>query len=159
MKIVHRTNGIDRFAQIDNRTIRDQQISYRALGLYLFLASHADGYDLDLSRVGRSTSCTAGEGRDATLKAAAELEANGYIKREQRRHPETGRYFKICEVFDVPGTGFQGAVIQGQESQASKEDQLRNTKKNTKKNNHLQKKRTTEEPKLMKKVRKNGEES
>lgn len=80
---------------LDNNTIRDQALSYRARGLLMYLLSMPDNWRTSTERLqGFGT-----EGRDAIRKAIRELEAAGYM-RLAKQQDERGRWHSHWTVFD-----------------------------------------------------------
>ncbi|MFZ2318677.1 MAG: hypothetical protein WAW12_02285 [Pseudomonas sp.] len=91
------------FTTLDNVLIRDVRLSWKALGLLVFLLSLPPNFKLHLvylSKLRRS-------GRDATRSGLKELEDVGYLLIE-RRHDALGRFSAtIWHVSDLPdGAGF-----------------------------------------------------
>ena len=80
---------------LDNNTIRDAGLSYRARGLLLYLLSMPDNWRTSTERLqGVGT-----EGRDAIRKAIRELEAAGYM-RLQKQQDDRGRWHSHWTVYD-----------------------------------------------------------
>ena len=74
------------WAAVPNSLIEDPALSWKAKGLWAYLHSRPDGwevYEADLIK-------RAVEGRDAVRSGLAELEAHGYLERRQAR--DGGRY-------------------------------------------------------------------
>jgi hypothetical protein len=66
------------YAQIDNRALQDERLSWKATGLLAYLLSLPDDWKIkSADLVKRKT-----EGRDAVRSAMRELEAAGYMRRE-----------------------------------------------------------------------------
>lgn len=91
------------FTTLDNELIRDVRLSWKALGLLVFLLSLPPNFKLRLiylAKLRRS-------GRDATRSGLKELEDAGYLLIE-RRHDALGRFSRtIWHVSDLPdGAGF-----------------------------------------------------
>jgi len=70
-----------RFTQIPNAWIRDHHVSLKARGLLALLLSHSEGWSVTVGSLARENRC----GKDAIRGAVGELEARGYLVREQRR--------------------------------------------------------------------------
>ncbi|MFJ9544393.1 hypothetical protein ACIRPX_45325 [Streptomyces sp. NPDC101225] len=71
----------DHFTQIANGLFRDTRISFKAKGIFGFISTHRDGWQLtiaDLVRVGS-------DGRNSVRAALGELEGHGYLVRDQLR--------------------------------------------------------------------------
>ncbi|WP_432189993.1 hypothetical protein [Streptomyces sp. Tue6028] len=74
----------DQFTQIANALFRDPHLSYRAKGVFGYVSTHRDGWQVtitDLVRLGP-------DGREAVRTALKELEAHGYLIRERLRRPD-----------------------------------------------------------------------
>ncbi|MDN3028634.1 hypothetical protein [Streptomyces sp. S.PB5] len=73
----------DQFTQIANGLFRDSRLSYRAKGIFGYISTHRDGWQVTIAGlVGSGT-----DGRDAVRSGLQELEAHGYLIRERRRRP------------------------------------------------------------------------
>lgn len=70
----------DHFTIVPNDWIRDPSLSRRARGLLAELLSHREGWDVSIESLWRSGT----EGRESVRKAVQELEAAGYLRRDQR---------------------------------------------------------------------------
>lgn len=112
----------DRFAVIDQRTLRDRRISFRALGLLCHLLSHADGWVISMASLSDQRS----EGRDAVRSAAKELREAGYLD-QTREQNETGQWITVTTVREVandqvaPKTGFQASDTRALDNRPSGE--------------------------------------
>ncbi|MFE4581941.1 hypothetical protein [Streptomyces chartreusis] len=74
----------DAFTQIANGLFRDSQLSYKAKGIFGYVSTHTDGWQVtiaDLVRLGP-------DGREAVRTGLRELEARGYLVRERLRRPD-----------------------------------------------------------------------
>ncbi|MFK0063417.1 helix-turn-helix domain-containing protein [Streptomyces werraensis] len=88
----------DRFTQISNALFRDNRISLKAKGLFGLISTHSDGYGLTVSRIRKWCK----EGRDAIRTALEELEAFGYLEREQK-HDDEGKFDGVVyRITDMP---------------------------------------------------------
>lgn len=104
-----------RYAVVDQRTVEDAELSFRARGVLLWLLAKPDDWRCD-----SETIASAGrEGRDAVRRALGELEAAGYLVREVRRGAR-GRVSTVVTVHERPvdkstGDGFPvvGAPVVG----------------------------------------------
>lgn len=86
------------FTQIENATLRDERLSFRATGLLAYLLSLPDGSSVDSrALVARKT-----EGRDAIQTAYRELVDLGYVHRRRRRVADTGEFTTTTYVLEVP---------------------------------------------------------
>lgn len=107
------------FTMVENATVRDKRLTFRATGLLVFLLSLPDGASIDA----RGLAQRKGEGRDAILRALRELTELGYLHRRRRR-VEGGRFVTetyVLEQADLewqPGTSFQDPEDQDPEDQA-----------------------------------------
>lgn len=110
MKIVHRGKTPERFAAVGNDIARDERLSYRSLGIYVWLCSHKTGFPLNVEGITKKQSR---EGRDAVRTSLNELESVGLIKRTQHRDPKTGTFFTVCEVFTAYGLPGDGSTASG----------------------------------------------
>jgi hypothetical protein len=66
--------------------LQDPQLSFRALGVLVYLLSLPDTWKTDSERLAKSR--PAGEGRTAIRTALRELEAAGYLRRDRTRGPQ-----------------------------------------------------------------------
>jgi hypothetical protein len=74
----------DQFTQIANGLFRDNRISYRAKGLFGYISTHRDGWQItaaNLARHGR-------EHVDAVTTGLKELEHHGFLLRERGRNAD-----------------------------------------------------------------------
>ena len=84
MPLVRGTHKFDNhFTQIPNAWLRDSRLSYKARGILAELLSHAKGFTVSRDRMARLSK----EGKDAISSGIAELEAHGYLRRQQTRLP------------------------------------------------------------------------
>lgn len=119
------------YAMLPNAAARDERLSFRARGILLMLASHADGFYLtteDAARQGK-------EGVKAVRTAYQELEAAGYLRRVKTQDAQ-GRRVLHTYVYvygDAPtvenrATENRGAEKVRSEMVSSIEDQGEKTK-------------------------------
>lgn len=105
MKIV-RTLPDEGWVPVANAAARDHRLSWRARGLLLELLSYPDGWDTTVEQLVRKAKRVSrnAEGRDAMLKAMAELANLGYV-RYHRQRDEQCRWTTVIEVCDceMPG--------------------------------------------------------
>jgi len=88
------------FTVLDNTVIRDNRLSWKALGILTYLLSLPPDSKLYLKRLGSLRP----SGRDSTRTGLVELQECGYLKIEKIRD-ETGRFFgNFWEVTDSPET-------------------------------------------------------
>ncbi|WP_324608004.1 hypothetical protein [Streptomyces sp. NRRL S-455] len=74
----------DQFTQVANVLFRDSQLSFKAKGIFGYISTHANGWQVaiaDLVRLGP-------DGREAVRTGLKELEAHGYLIRERLRRPD-----------------------------------------------------------------------
>lgn len=83
IRVEHTTD----YTVMSNCHLRDDRLSLRAIGLMSKMLSNTDDYQYTVS--GLAARCK--EGRDAVRKALQELEAAGYLVREQG-HSDTGKF-------------------------------------------------------------------
>ncbi|MGW8387081.1 hypothetical protein ACWGMW_07880 [Streptomyces albidoflavus] len=77
-----RTNRRPKFVTVDSGTVRDDTLSYRALGVLTYLLDQKEGWQV------RSDQLSKGEGREgrgAVRTALRELSTKGYYRLERRR--------------------------------------------------------------------------
>ena len=83
MPIIRGEHSFDsHFTQIPNAWLRDTRLSYKARGLLAELMSHSIGFEVSIKRLASKGI----DGRDSIASAISELEAIGYLKREQLRN-------------------------------------------------------------------------
>lgn len=83
MPIIRGEHSFDsHFTQVPNAWLRDIRLSYKARGLLAELMSHSIGYEVSIKRLASKGI----DGRDSIASAISELEAIGYLKREQLRN-------------------------------------------------------------------------
>ncbi|MCR1878957.1 conserved phage C-terminal domain-containing protein [Limosilactobacillus reuteri] len=68
-----------RFTTVDNTVLNDESVTWKAKGLFTYLWSKPDNWNYSVKEVSRH----AKDGRDSTSDGVQELEAHGYLKREQ----------------------------------------------------------------------------
>lgn len=78
---ITRAGSRDRFTVVHNRTIEDDRLSFRALGLLVFVLSKPDNWKTHVAHL----STTHSEGREAVRSALTELEEFGYVERKWLR--------------------------------------------------------------------------
>lgn len=91
MAEIYRAPGIrSRYFHVSNELARNPELSPRAARVYLFIASHVDGWKITTSSVAKMINMSEG-----TVKAAMrDLEALGYVERE-RQQDEQGRFISM----------------------------------------------------------------
>lgn len=78
---ITRAGSRDRFTVVHNRTIEDDRLSFRALGLLVFVLSKPDNWKTHVNHLATTHS----EGREAVRSALTELETCGYVERRWMR--------------------------------------------------------------------------
>lgn len=127
--------------------IRDDGLSFRALGVLVRLLSNADNFRM--TSVALANERPHGEGRDAVRAALRELEESGYIRRVRRQNSR-GQWMTLMVVSEEPqgskeeseeshSADFQSSVFQSSENRASVFQALKSS--NT--NKHYQEEKTT----------------
>ncbi|MCQ8833823.1 hypothetical protein [Streptomyces malaysiensis] len=71
----------DQFTQIANGLFRDNRLSYKAKGIFGYISTHQDGWQVTVAGMVRSGP----DGRDAVRTGLKELETHGYLIRERLR--------------------------------------------------------------------------
>ncbi|MEY9988019.1 hypothetical protein ABIE67_000051 [Streptomyces sp. V4I8] len=71
----------DQFTQIANGLFRDSRLSYKAKGIFGYISTHRDGWQVTVAGLVRSGL----DGRDAVRTGLQELESHGYLIRERLR--------------------------------------------------------------------------
>jgi hypothetical protein len=90
----------DQFTQIANALFRDAQLSFKAKGIFGYVSTHTNGWQVtiaDLVRLGP-------DGREAVRTALKELEAYGYLIRERLRRPDGTLGEIVYCITDRPAT-------------------------------------------------------
>jgi len=65
------------FAQIKNEVLHDQNLSWKAKGLFAYLYSKPDDWDFSMWRIKEDST----DGKESTRIGLKELEDNGYLQR------------------------------------------------------------------------------
>lgn len=118
----------DNFTIVSNAIIRDARLSLKARGLGIWLLSHTDGWRLSI----RTIATQVGTGTEAVQNALNELEAAGYLVREQ----QTGEHGKFTgvdyRITDVPaGQTASGFPVHGETGRGEPGDGVSDTHKKT----------------------------
>ncbi|MGW0825246.1 hypothetical protein [Streptomyces sp. NPDC002845] len=90
----------DQFTQIANALFRDAQLSFKAKGIFGYVSTHRNGWQVtiaDLVRLGP-------DGRETVRTALKELEAHGYLIRERLRRPDGTLGEIVYCITDRPAT-------------------------------------------------------
>jgi hypothetical protein len=105
IRVAHRR----RFTTIDQATVNDERLSFRARGVLAWLLDKADDWHCDSEVIARAGT----EGREAVRVALKELEDHGYLRRE-RVQGDRGHWCTITWVYEVPGQTEDGFPVVGQ---------------------------------------------
>jgi hypothetical protein len=97
----------DRFTAIDRRTINDDQLSFRARGILIWLLDKPDDWVCDSTRLAQQAT----EGRDAVRTALKELEAAGYLERLKSRD-DKGHWVTEWVIHETPPDDWKSGVGQ-----------------------------------------------
>lgn len=89
----------DNFTILSNEVINDSRLSFRARGVLLYLLSKPADWRTRSEAIAAQSPR---EGREAIRTAMRELEAYGYLVREKRQDPDTGRFETIQTVYEEP---------------------------------------------------------
>lgn len=81
----------------DNRVLADRELSFRALGILVYILSKPDDWTVRTDELAASHA----EGRDAVLTAMTHLEDAGYVDRRRFRNSR-GHWDFECVVYDSP---------------------------------------------------------
>ncbi|MEU5632085.1 hypothetical protein AB0H27_11200 [Streptomyces rishiriensis] len=90
----------DQFTQIANALFRDAGLSFKAKGIFGYVSTHRNGWQVtvtDLVRLGP-------DGREAVRTGLQELEAHGYLIRERLRRPDGTLGEIVYCITDRPAT-------------------------------------------------------
>lgn len=101
MAVVRRTQ-LDyegQFTQIPNAWLRDESLSLGSIGLLAQLLSHRDGWSVTIESIAKVNGC----GRDRIRAYVRELEASGYLARQQQRD-ESGVFGQAVWITTSPST-------------------------------------------------------
>jgi hypothetical protein len=86
------------YTVIGNAALRDERLSFKALGLLVFLLSKPDGWTINLKQIARDRS----DGYTAVSNAMSELVTLGYAKREVKRGENGHLLGSETTVFEEP---------------------------------------------------------
>lgn len=78
------------FTQVANEVLNDNNLSFKAKGLYAYLFSKPDDWDFSAHRI----KLEASDGRDSVLSALKELEEKGYLQRKKLPSGRTEYFLK-----------------------------------------------------------------
>lgn len=86
------------YTVIGNTALRDERLSFKALGLLVFLLSKPDGWTINLKQIARDRS----DGYTAISNAMNELVALGYAQRQVKRGENGHLFGSETTVFEEP---------------------------------------------------------
>ncbi|MFD5445731.1 hypothetical protein [Streptomyces tendae] len=89
----------DQFTQISNALFRDSRLSFKAKGIFGYVSTHRDGWQVtvaELVRRGR-------EGVDAVTTGLKQLEQHGFLHRTRERNPNGMLGRALYVITDLPG--------------------------------------------------------
>lgn len=90
------------FTQLPNQYARDKRLSWVARGILAWLMTHGDGFQVTMQNLEQESWK---EGREATRAAVRELEARGYLHRQEvrRRGGQRGAHrWYLLDPFQLP---------------------------------------------------------
>lgn len=103
---IHRAPRPERhYLTVRNDVIRDDRLSFKAVGILVTILSHADHWQTSAEALQRKGQ----EGRDAVRSGLTELEDAGYLVR-RRVQDERGRFSTQSWVYDEPQRVGDGSV-------------------------------------------------
>ncbi|RRR76720.1 hypothetical protein EHS43_30035 [Streptomyces sp. RP5T] len=90
----------DQFTQVANGLFRDSRLSFRAKGIFGYVSTHANGWQVTVDGLVR----LGPDGREAVRTGLKELEACGYLIRERLRRPDGTLGEVVYCITDRPAT-------------------------------------------------------
>ena len=90
----------DQFTQIANGLFRDGRLSFRSKGIFGYVSTHRDGWQVTLAHL----VSVGPDGRDAVRAGLRELERYGYLIRERLRRPNGTLGEVVYSITDRPAT-------------------------------------------------------
>ncbi|MFC8833372.1 hypothetical protein ACFT8V_09265 [Streptomyces griseoincarnatus] len=90
----------DQFTQIANGLFRDSRLSYKAKGIFGYVSTHQDGWQVTLAHL----VAVGPDGREAVRAGLKELERYGYLIRERLRRPNGTLGEVVYSITDRPAT-------------------------------------------------------
>lgn len=91
-------NTPERFTALSNTIVRDDSLSWKARGIFLYLFSQSDDWDFYETEVSKHAT----DGRDSLRSGLKELEQKGYIKRSRTRNEKGQLMSSDWLLSDVP---------------------------------------------------------
>lgn len=95
--VLHKHPKTRAFVMVENATVRDQRISFRAVGLLTHLLSLPQGAPIGSVHLAKSRP----EGRTAIQSAYRELRQYGYVVQERKQNDD-GTWRTVTHVYEVP---------------------------------------------------------
>ncbi|WP_331732593.1 hypothetical protein [Streptomyces sp. NBC_00989] len=90
----------DQFTQIANGLFRDSELSFKSKGIFGYVSTHRDGWQVTLAQL----VSVGPDGRDAVRAGLRELERHGYLIRERLRRPNGTLGEVVYSITDHPAT-------------------------------------------------------
>ncbi|GAQ65437.1 hypothetical protein [Streptomyces scabiei] len=90
----------DQFTQIANGLFRDSRLSFKAKGIFGYVSTHRDGWQVTLAHL----VAVGSDGREAIRAGLKELERYGYLIRERLRRPNGTLGEVVYSITDRPAT-------------------------------------------------------
>ncbi|MFF1626490.1 hypothetical protein [Streptomyces sp. NPDC058272] len=90
----------DQFTQIANGLFRDSRLSFKAKGIFGYVSTHRDGWQVTLAHL----VAVGPDGREAVRAGLKELERYGYLIRERLRRPNGTLGEVVYSITDRPAT-------------------------------------------------------
>ncbi|MFD6296627.1 hypothetical protein ACFWFU_17640 [Streptomyces sp. NPDC060235] len=90
----------DQFTQIANGLFRDSELSFKAKGIFGYVSTHRDGWQVTLAHL----VAVGPDGREAVRAGLKELERYGYLIRERLRRPNGTLGEIVYSITDRPAT-------------------------------------------------------
>ncbi|MEU9412248.1 hypothetical protein AB0E08_42050 [Streptomyces sp. NPDC048281] len=88
----------DRFTQIANGLFRDSRLSFKAKGIFGYVSTHRDGWQITIAHLVSQGP----DGREAVRAGLKELERYGYLVRERLRRPDGTLGEVVYSITDRP---------------------------------------------------------
>ncbi|MFG3517526.1 hypothetical protein [Streptomyces bobili] len=92
--------AVDQFTQIANGLFRDSRLSFKAKGIFGYVSTHRDGWQVTLAHL----VAVGPDGREAIRAGLKELERYGYLIRERLRRPNGTLGDVVYSITDRPAT-------------------------------------------------------
>ncbi|WUV40675.1 helix-turn-helix domain-containing protein (plasmid) [Streptomyces sp. NBC_01483] len=90
----------DQFTQVANGLFRDSRLSYKAKGIFGYVSTHRDGWQVTVAHM----VSVGPDGREAVRAGLKELERYGYLIRERMRRPNGTLGEVVYSITDRPAT-------------------------------------------------------